>query len=396
MFKPKIIKNEDLDFYDLDRKLDKIKTSVFLGKNAAFLGSLMCRLSFSWTSDIKTACTNGISLWWNPYWFLKLPVETQKTVLMHELWHVGEMDMLRRDGRDPLVWNWACDIRINNRLEKQGYSFEGTKPWKDLMTFHCGPVKFGDQAPEQIYDKLIDIRANEPEMPQMQLGAWGQGDDEDLIEPEEDNQDGGMVVLTNVTSAVQAADMAGEKVGGDIETMLKRFLQPKIAWEKQLFRWYDALHEEDYSMSRPNKRYREVYLPSLIPSEGLEHLMYFLDVSGSVGDGEVIRFNSELKYIWDVMKPEKLTIVLFDDIIQKVIVFESGDSFDEIVIIGRGGTSLEPVRLYIEEHKPTAAVIFSDLYCEPMRSDPKIPLLWVCVNNPSVKPPFGDCIYIRE
>ena len=98
----------DLNYQLLDKELDKVKTKVFLGSNAAFLGPLMCSVNFLWTEDIKTAQTNGISLYWNPHWFLKLPFDTRVSVLLHELWHIALLHMLRRGTRDPEIWNYAC------------------------------------------------------------------------------------------------------------------------------------------------------------------------------------------------------------------------------------------------------------------------------------------------
>lgn len=54
------------------------------------------QVNFLWTEDIKTAQTNGVSLYWNPHWLLKLPFDTRVTVLLHELWHIALLHMLRR------------------------------------------------------------------------------------------------------------------------------------------------------------------------------------------------------------------------------------------------------------------------------------------------------------
>ena len=183
--------------------------------------------------------------------------------------------------------------------------------------------------------------------------------------------------------------------------MLKRFLQPKLPWDQLLQQFFQALTGQDYSWARPNRRYQNMYLPSLQEDEsGLEHLIYYLDVSGSVSDGEVVRFNSEVKYIKETFNPYRLTLVLFDDRIQREYDFYEEDEFDEVVIVGRGGTNLAPVREHMLEHRPTAAVIFSDLCCAPMQPLPAgitIPTIWVGVNaRPDSEVHFGKLIHIRE
>jgi predicted metal-dependent peptidase len=136
-------------------------------------------------------------------------------------------------------------------------------------------------------------------------------------------------------------------------------------------------------------------MSSLQPTEGLENLMYFVDVSGSITDPYIIRFNSELKYIKETFNPEKLTVVQFDHRIQDVKVFTDEDEFGKIEVVGRGGTSLSPVRELILKEKPTAVIIFSDLECAPMEKV-DCPIIWVVVNNPKTRPAFGRIINIQE
>ena len=107
MFQP--AEDDSLDLHALSKQLDITKSKVFLSeKNAAFLGSLMCSLNFVWSRDLPTAATNAITFWWNPDWFLSLDPEVRKTVLMHELWHVARLHMVRLDNRNPRYWNYAC------------------------------------------------------------------------------------------------------------------------------------------------------------------------------------------------------------------------------------------------------------------------------------------------
>jgi predicted metal-dependent peptidase len=390
---------EELDYQVLDKEMDRVKTKVFLGSNAAFLGPLMCSVNFLWTEDIRTAQTNGISLYWNPHWFLKLPFDTRITVLLHELWHIALLHMIRRGSRDPEIWNYACDININNMLKAQGYSFAGTSPWID--------ASYGEQPTEEIYDSLYSM----PDLSVLGNYVWGsegwdeEGDKGDIIEPEEGEGDvAEHTIINKVVQASTAAKMSGagdDGVPSEIETMLKRFLQPKLPWELLLRQFFQALTGQDYSWSRPNRRYRDMYLPSLMEDEsGLEHLIYYLDVSGSVSDGEVVRFNSEVKFIKETFNPHRLTLVLFDDQIQREYDFYEDDPFEEIVIVGRGGTDLGPVREHMLKHRPTAAVVFSDMCCAPMQPLPPgidIPTIWVGVNaGNETQVHFGKLVHIKE
>lgn len=378
------VNEETLDIHKMTRELDKTKSAVFLGNNAAFLGSIMCGMNFVWSRDLPTAGTNGVYFWWNPDWFMQLDPEVRKTVLVHELWHVARLHMLREADRSKEIWNYACDIRINNDLENEGYSFFGTEPWKDHSVDANGIL-----SEEDIYDLLMQQSKQPPG------GSWGDGEADMISQSTEDKQR----TVNNVVQALHQAKITGQAgdLPGGIEDIIKKFLEPVVPWEVVLMQFFTDLLHEDYSWKRPNRRYHDMYLPSRFTDDGrLEHLMYFLDVSGSISEKDLLRFNSEVKHIQEVLKPQRLTLVQFDTRITAVKEFKEEDPFDEIEIIGRGGTSLVPVRAYIQEHRPTAAIIFSDLYVSPMQPlDEDIPIIWVAVDNPGATVPFGKLIHIR-
>lgn len=383
-----IAPEESLDLHQITRELDKTKSAVFLDKkNAAFLGSLMCSLNFVWSRDLPTAATNAITFWWNPDWFLSLDPEVRKTILMHELWHVARLHMIRLENRNPRLWNYACDIRINNDLEREGASFYGVEDcWKD-QSFDAN----GIMAEEDIYEKICSD-GNEPKG-----SSWNDvSEDGDMIPLSNQEK---QTVVNSVVQAVHQAKIAGQagNLPGGLQEVINKFLEPVIPWQTILMQFFTDLLSEDYSWKRPNRRYSDMYLPSKFTDDGrLEHLIYFLDVSGSISDRDLLRFNSEVKYIQETLKPQRLTLVQFDTVIQDVREFKEEDPFDEIHIIGRGGTSFEPVREYILEHRPTAAIIFSDMWCLPMKPlDEEIPIIWVAIDNRTATVPFGKLIHIK-
>lgn len=394
------LKGADLDLRMLEREFDRTKTHVFMGSSAGFYGPLLCYMNFVWTEDVPTAGVGGTTFYWNPYWFLRLPEETRKTVLVHELEHIAYLHELRRGERDPLIWNYACDVWINNGLEQRGYSFAGTNPWKGH--------KWPGETPEQIYESMM-IEASKP---QPGMDTWGHaiipGTNENDPHTSGDAQEQDMMSVspeeqlkatTSVVQATHAARMAGAAgdIPGETEQVLKQFLAPIIPWETVLWKFFQDLIQEDFSWMKRDRRFNDMYLPGEDEDEGLlDHLFYAIDVSGSVTDAQVIRFNSEIKYIKDVLQPKKLTVAQFDTRITDVKVFLQEDPFEELVVIGRGGTDLAPVRAWIMEHKPTAAVIFSDLYCATMEDIPgRPPLIWVAISNTSAQVPYGTLIHIK-
>jgi predicted metal-dependent peptidase len=396
--KPVDLDSLGLDPSFLERELDKVKHDVFMGKNSAFLGSLMSSLNFYWTTDIPTAATNGVSLMWNPHWFLSLKRPARKTVFKHELWHPGRLHFVRRGIRDPKIWNYACDIRINNDLTEEGDSFEGLEfGWRD-------PQYPSGMPEEDIYDDLIKRFVTPPDGPwgkPCQDGNPSDGQEQGDMLPVEGDDDLSTTV-NHVVRAVQQAKLAGGagSIPGEVETLLNKFLAPIVPWDQLLHRFMTDLFQEEYSWKRPNKRYAcmpGLYMPSRHMDEGrLEHLIYYQDVSGSISDADMTRFNSEVKYVKETYNPRKMTLVQFDTEVTQEIVFEEEDSFDEIKIVGRGGTSLVPVREHMMRHRPTAAIIFSDLECDPMEKLPfEVPTIWVAIRSKERHVPFGKLVHIR-
>lgn len=378
-----------MDEIELNRELDRTKSKVFMGKGtAAFLGPMLCSMEFRWMPEIKTAQTNGRYVGWNPDFFMKLSKETRATVLVHELWHPALLHGLRRGGRDPKVWNWACDIRINNDLEAAGFSFAGIEwCWKDA-SFDVN----GRMPEEDIYDILI---ADPPE-DGGKGGSWGEGD-EDMVEPTDEEIRETINAVIRAVHEHKAAGGAGN-IPGIITETLAKFLEPLVPWEKELMQFCTDLAEEDYTWARPSRRSQEVYMPSRFLDEGkLRHIVYYLDVSGSCSNEDVLRFNSEVKFIKEVLKPVQLTLVQFTTQIVHVREFYESDLFEEAIRYGTGGTSLTCVREHMEQVKPTAAIVFSDLDCPRMKKPSfDIPVIWCAVRAAGRSVDFGKLIHMRK
>jgi predicted metal-dependent peptidase len=376
--------NEALDYPALNRELDKVKSAVFLGKTAAFLGSIMCSLEFIWSEQIGTAGTDGIRLYWNPHFFLRVSRTANQFVLMHELWHVAKLHMLRGTNFDPEDWNKACDHNINLLLKDEGYNL-------DVGFELCVDDQYRSMAEEEIY---AAIQA-QPKMMQMPFNSFGEGGG-DLVPmtAEEKTQ-----VVNTVVTAVHQAKMSGAgNVPGNIEEILDKFLAPVIKWQILLQRWFTQHIDEDYTWARPNRRFQDIYLPSRFLEGGrLENLAYYLDVSGSITSHDILRFGSELKFVKEQFNPGKITVVQFDTMIQRRDVWTEDDPFEKIEIKGRGGTRLDCVRRDILEEKPTAAIIFSDMQCRPMEPlGIDIPIIWIVTGNGGHVPAYGEVIHIRE
>ena len=307
-----------------------------------------------------------------------------------------------------------CDISNNNNLKAMGFSFVGLEgAWMNGTLPDGTVIDYPLEMPEEdIYEDLLKNAVQPPPMNPFDgdlgsepgdPGDGSGGEGNALPGPYNSgppDKKATVEQLQAVAQAIQQAKLQKQagSIPGQLELIVDEFLSPVIPWEQVLFNWFTDLITEDYSWRRPNRRYQDMYLPSLQSDEQrLTCLHYYFDVSGSVTDQMIKRFNSEVKYIKDTFNPEKLVLVMFDTKIHEVYEITENDVFDRIKVTGRGGTCLNCVHAHIEETKPTAAIIFTDLECSPMQPlKVPVPIIWTVADNPYAKVPFGQIIHIKE
>ena len=369
---------------DHTRALDTAKFSLYESKNdGAFLGSLMCNMEITWDSSIPTAQTNGLSMEINPDWFLALPEPTRSTILQHELWHVGHLHPLRAEGFQHRRYNYAADFAINLQLQDDGCTFDGVTPLLD--------GQYRNMSAEQIYDLLPD----DPDGSKGG-GCWSK-DPADMDMGSNPSQG----EVTELVSVVQAAVIAQQKTGYSskevdaISERIKTMNKPKVNWLTEVRQFCQDKARAGLDYTRKNRRYKHVILPARGKRGRLIELSYFMDISGSVTKEMAEQMMAEIKFIWEVLKPKKLHIHQFDTRIRKSETWVEGKIATEIEIVGRGGTSLECVAQWLEKNPVQGAIIMTDLECSVMRVVKGIPILWLCLNNPSATVAQGKLIHIE-
>lgn len=374
---------------DLKKELDKIQAQIFINCNVALLAPLLSSIHVKWDDSLKTCWTNGTTIGLYQEQFLKFP-NSGKVLLIHELSHIARLHCLpmRQGNRDHKLWNQACDFRINNDSIAEGLFTE--KDLKDLNGLYDPDLdKDGILSEEEIYELLESGAYKIPE-----------GQDGDSVEHHMKGLDmHPLELISKVTYAMNQAKMTGNvpgQISGQIEEIINRFSKPKIPWQVKLKKLFTELRDLDYSWSRPNRRFHDMYLPSLVKQEdGLQSLMYFLDISGSISEEQIRIFLTEVLYIHRVLAPDKLTLVQFDTEIKQVTELTRDKQVSSFNIVGRGGTDLECVAEHIDIHKPSAVVVFSDMCCHAMRPlKKKLPVFWVIFDNATATVPYGTTIHV--
>ncbi len=363
-----------------------------------FFGTLALRLDIVTAPErTRTMATDGRALYYDPAFVEPLSGAALKGVVAHEIMHNALCHHTRRQSRDPRRWNRAADFAINPILIDSGF----TLPEGGLID-----PQYAGLSAEQIYGRLP---ADPPGGGKgAKPGAGGAGDGEPLPgevwdAPGEDGAPASPAELATaeadwqiaVLQAAQAAKAAG-KLPGFAATIARAIRAPEIDWRDALRRYMTSLTRADYSWRRPNVRHLATgdYLPSLY-SEAMGEVMIAVDTSGSVSDGELAAFASEVNAILEDVRPELVRVVYCDAAIQGEAEFAPEDYPVTLECPGRGGTRFSPVWAWAAERAlaPVCAIYLTDLEASDFGDAPEYPVLWVSTGATAA--PFGEVVRLR-
>jgi len=294
-------------------------------------------------------------------------------VFAHELLHAGLNHSSRRRGRDPLLWNIACDFVINGWLLEMRV---GSAP-------HIGMLHdsaFSGNSSEEVYDVLAqDIRRARKLATLRGTGA------QDLI-GEDDNKQFTDAETYCRRALAQGAERfsSGASRGllpaGLLEE-IRSLSQPPIAWDVKLAEWFDERFpppELRRSYARPSRRQSatpETPRPSVIRPPEEERLArvfgVVLDTSGSMLPqllGKALGAIASYALARDVMA---IRLICCDALAYDSGWVEPERLLEHFSIRGRGGTLLQPgleqlQQLAVRGEFPSNGpmLIITDGYCE--------------------------------
>ena len=105
---------------DLEKKREiwqgLFRFKLDLLKYEPLYGNLLMRMEIRANEMVQTAATDGVRIFYNPDYFAALTEAERNYVLMHELFHVLYMHWDNQEGKDPRIWNIACDYAMKEDL----------------------------------------------------------------------------------------------------------------------------------------------------------------------------------------------------------------------------------------------------------------------------------------
>lgn len=347
------------DFTDERPMTDGIKASKWFMNHYPLLGGLATHFkiiedhNYCYKNDIQIAAIDVIcaEIYLNPA--ANLTLEEWKFVLAHEYLHAGLMHHKRCNGREPYLWNVACDFVINGWLHELQI---GSMPPEGLL---YDPDLKGLSA-ESIYNQIVsNIRQYQ------KLDTFRGYHKGDIMGNSPQYDANGVTLDDFCRNALQQGleyhitSDRGLIPAGLIEE-IRALAMPPIPWDVALAKWFDiyfAPLERHRTYARPSRRQsaspdipRPRYTPLDIPVDS-RTFGVVIDTSGSM---EAKTIGKALGSIasYSVAHDVPFTRVVFCDADAYDIGYVSPEDIaGRVAVKGRGGTSLQPGIQMIENAK---------------------------------------------
>ena len=391
-------------------------------------------VEFALDEEMPTAATDGDKIYFSPDFLESLDDKQLDFVLMHEVMHMALSHCVRGRTFDPFQYNIACDIVVNSTIlkcmpELEGITVCGVPPMRYTPDGRDG----ADFTAEEVYAMLVEEaekqgssnkngkggsssdkasgraqgrgraggnRRNESNRLVDSHDKWKEGDGDAT---DREKADLWRKRVADAAEAVLIRDPSNSR--GTLPLFAARILRelknPQTDWRTLLA---DFLSEErvDYSFAPPDRRIEgPFFLPDfnevdLTPLD----VLFMIDTSGSMSDGQVLAAYSEVKGAVDQFNGKLRGLLgFFDADVTEPKPFCNEEELLSIKPYGGGGTSFEPIFEWANEHDKTTPVngiiILTDGYAPyPPEGCTEIPTIWI-VNNDVQTPPWGRVARIK-
>jgi len=363
---------------DIHNELAKYAKSLMFKE--PFYGLMLISLNKVIDESIPTLCVSksgiNFNLHVNPTFWKSLDDVTKLGVFKHEMLHIAFFHLLQMDRyHDKELFNIAADLEINQYIEPslKGPSWSGL----DINLHPFQPLNLPTFAGTKVYyDLLIAEKKKNP-------GFLGELDPHHMLWGEVSEAGEAEQKMIRKQIEHQLKDIADHvnksygKLPKEIEEMIGNIEvdeEPTINW-KEYLRRFNGFSQKVYtkkSRRKLNKRFSDN--PALKIKQR-KNTLVGIDTSGSVSNKELLEFFNEIHHIFKT--GTNIDIIECDAQIQRVYKYDGKNK--DIKVMGRGGTSFDPVIDYLNEHKSKYQnlIYLTDGCCSPPKHNPVHPVLWV-------------------
>ena len=350
-----------------------------------FFGNMATRMRVQNCDDwCPTAATDGRNLYYNTQFFNMLSNKQIEFVIAHEILHCVFDHLSRREDRDAMVYNIACDYLVNNLLVRdkigervdqvqifQDFKYDG---WTSEEVYDDIKEKYDDEQLEalgQLLDEHVDWEKDGDQEGQAPGEGNGNGNGKDgkkskrpTYSKEELKKIRDEIKESMITSAQSAG--AGN-TPGEIARMIKELTEPKMNWRELLRQQIQSTIKSDFTFSRPSRKgwHTGAILPGMNFMDTID-VAIGIDMSGSIGNKQAEDFLGEVKGIMDEYKDYKIKLWCFDTKVYNEEDFSADGGTDllDYEIMGGGGTDFDANWEYMKYNdiQPKKFIMFTDGY----------------------------------
>jgi predicted metal-dependent peptidase len=298
--------------------------------------------------------------------------EEMRFVMAHELLHVGLRHQARCQGRDPYLWNVACDYVINGWLHEMEI---GTAPAVGIL---FDPELKGVSA-EEVYDRITtDLRKYRKlatlrgsglgdMLPGRQPRWWETGEGRTLDHFYRERLSQGLLWHRDQCRGLLPSGLVEE---------IEALSQPAIPWDVELAQWFDhhfPPKERRRSYARPSRRQmstpdipRPRYMP--VDDGSVRTFGVVLDTSGSMDRKLLAKALGAIASYSIAREVDMVRLVFCDAAAYDQGYVRPEEIAGQVKVRGRGGTVLQPGLDLLEEArdfpKEGPVLVITDGYCE--------------------------------
>jgi predicted metal-dependent peptidase len=391
----------------------------------------------------KTAFTNGLDIYFHSRFAEALTPEQFTGIYIHELFHIILDHTKRRQNRNPILHNIACDYFIERVISE----IVGKKEYSSLIanpSFSCldRTNSFDNMSSEEIYEYLFNQKpklkdnestANYGNKSSIDISSDGKvsingdiiGDLSDLASSKVYNSDGELVDMQSHLSKSESREGENENqrslindnkeaVFGTLSALFEREFNikieaPKVDWRKTLKEFLRRKFSADYSYyHRSATQYSSpLIMPSLVDDDNMIKIGVVIDTSGSMGKEEMDNAMNELWAIMSIYKKFQITLMCCDAEIdyKNIKTIKKKHELYDFQVGGGGGTSFVPPFNYfdnqVKDDLLDVLLYFTDCYGDyPQTKKRNYETLWVVTHDgikdtkDSFYPPFGKVTHL--
>jgi predicted metal-dependent peptidase len=430
--------------------VDKIAAGrVWLLKEKPFFGVLARALQVEATLTVPAfRLTPDDRLLVNALLVLELRFPSLCARLAHLCLHAALGAFVRRGAREPLRWNVAHDLAIDPLLRAAGFNVGASLPAADLPPGASAEEYFAllpedtrpddlwcdlsepppppDAPPAGTFTRQDDDQGNDPgkgdqhqpDKDNKPSEADAEDRDEDDVDTEAEEEPSPLEARARelqwkmrLAAALEEELASGGKTFGEtpawIDELVQATIEPPPDWTATLQRSISMLTRTDRTFLRPSRRMSALVLPDgswpevvampgrrIVPAG---KLVSVIDTSASIESATLQRFLGALAAIATSEGFDEIRLVQADaEVTKDETVFAAELFFQEVAVVGRGGTDFGPALRKLAEESKREGERYTVVYLTDL--DGRFPqaaavrlleVLWVVPGKAAKPPPFG-------